>query len=82
MYQCGLTLLSVIAGSVFMSINEKPISNSKKRGCPTCEGIYPKSCLRCKGDMRLCDWYMTEHGTVHRPTKMRDLLIRLKAATT
>jgi hypothetical protein len=47
-----------------------PISASKKRGCPTCDGVAPKSCMRCKGKARLCDWYMTANGTVHRPTEM------------
>lgn len=27
-----------------------------KRGCPTCDGIDPKSCLRCRGKTRLSDW--------------------------
>ena len=29
---------------------------SKKRGCPTCGGIDPKPCMRCRGKTRLCDW--------------------------
>ncbi len=32
-------------------------STSKKRGCPTCEGVDPKSCLRCYGETRMCDWF-------------------------
>ena len=24
-------------------------SESKKRGCPTCDGLDPKSCMRCRG---------------------------------
>lgn len=27
-----------------------------KRGCPSCGGIDPKSCLRCRGKTRLSDW--------------------------
>lgn len=27
-----------------------------KRGCPTCGGIDPKTCLRCRGKTRLKDW--------------------------
>ena len=37
-------------------------STSKKRGCPTCDGIDPKSCMRCRGRTRLCDWANTEMG--------------------
>lgn len=29
---------------------------SNKRGCPTCNGVEPKSCLRCRGEARLSDW--------------------------
>lgn len=39
-----------------------PLSKSKKRGCPTCDGVDPKSCLRCKGKTRMCDWYNTDKG--------------------
>ena len=37
-------------------------SASKKRGCPTCDGIDPKSCMRCHGRTRLCDWVNTSTG--------------------
>lgn len=37
-------------------------SKSKKRGCPTCDGIDPKSCMRCLGKTRLCDWIYTKIG--------------------
>jgi hypothetical protein len=40
-------------------------STSKKRGCPTCDGIDPKSCMRCRGRTRLCDWVNTEMGWTH-----------------
>lgn len=28
------------------------LSESKKRGCPTCEGVDARSCLRCRGKTR------------------------------
>jgi hypothetical protein len=37
-------------------------SKSKKRGCPTCNGVDPKSCMRCHGKTRLCDWSLTKNG--------------------
>jgi hypothetical protein len=37
-------------------------SASKKRGCPTCAGIDAKSCMRCRGKTRLCDWVETDMG--------------------
>ena len=33
--------------------------NSRKRGCPTCAGVDPKSCMRCYGKTLLRDWW---HG--------------------
>ena len=36
--------------------------DSKKRGCPTCNGADPKSCLRCYGKTRMCDWVNTKDG--------------------
>lgn len=41
------------------------LSASKKRGCPTCDGIDPRTCLRCRGKTRLCDWYNTPLGWAH-----------------
>ncbi len=41
-------------------------SKSKKRGCPTCAGNDPKSCLRCNGKTRMCDWYAAKIGFYHR----------------
>lgn len=38
------------------------LSEENRRGCPTCNGIDPKSCLRCRGRTRMCDWYETERG--------------------
>ena len=41
-------------------------SKSKKRGCPICAGNDPKSCTRCFGRTRLCDWYNTPNGWTHK----------------
>jgi len=40
-------------------------SNLKKRGCPTCGGIDARSCMRCQGKTRMCDWYNTKTGWAH-----------------
>lgn len=40
-------------------------SESKKRGCPTCDGVDSKSCVRCHGKSRLCDWWKTDTGDAH-----------------
>ncbi len=45
------------------------LSDSKKRGCPTCDGLDPKSCMRCKGKTRMCDWRRTDDGWAHLKTK-------------
>lgn len=37
-------------------------TKSKKRGCPTCNGIDPKTCMRCYGKTRLCDWIWDATG--------------------
>jgi hypothetical protein len=37
-------------------------STSRKKGCPTCNGNDPKSCMRCRGKTRMCDWVLTEWG--------------------
>lgn len=42
-------------------------SERKARGCPTCDGVDPKSCLRCHGKTRLFDWILTDTGFEHRP---------------
>ena len=46
-------------------MNIKQYSESKKRGCPACGGIDAKSCMRCRGMARLCDWYNTYSGWSH-----------------
>ena len=43
-------------------------SNSKKKGCPTCDGVDPFSCVRCGGRARLCDWYYLNGWTYIQPT--------------
>lgn len=43
----------------------KRYSESKKRGCPTCCGIDAKSCMRCQGKTKMCDWYFTDSGIAH-----------------
>lgn len=40
-------------------------SKSTKRGCPTCDGVDPRSCMRCHARTRLCDWYNTDMGWTH-----------------
>ena len=47
--------------------SEKWLSDSKKAGCPTCNGNNPKSCMRCLGGSRLCDWKRTEEGWDWQP---------------
>lgn len=34
--------------------------DKNKRGCPVCQGVDPKSCMRCRGKTRLSDWYNQE----------------------
>lgn len=41
------------------------LSTKKKRGCPTCNGVDAKSCMRCYGKTRLCDWFNTYSGWSH-----------------
>ena len=38
---------------------------TEKRGCPTCDGVDPKSCMRCYGKTRFCDWFFTTTGWSH-----------------
>lgn len=40
------------------------LSNDKRRkGCPTCGGVDPKTCMRCFGKTRMYDWI--EQGAIH-----------------
>lgn len=43
----------------------KQYSKSKKRGCPVCEGVDPKSCMRCRGNTFLYEWFVTDTGAAH-----------------
>ena len=42
-------------------------SQSKKRGCPTCGGVDPKSCMRCHGKTKMCNWWNTDLGWDYFP---------------
>ena len=47
-------------------------TKSKKKGCPTCNGVDPKSCMRCYGKTKLCDWIWDSTGhhlIVRNPSK-------------
>lgn len=41
------------------------LSKKTKRGCPTCDGVDAKSCMRCYGKTRMCDWFNTYSGWSH-----------------
>jgi hypothetical protein len=43
----------------------KIFSNSQKRGCPTCNGVDAKSCMRCRGETFMCLWFNTDLGWSH-----------------
>lgn len=38
---------------------------AKNGGCPVCDGVDPKTCMRCGGKTRLCDWFRTSMGWTH-----------------
>jgi len=40
-------------------------SKEKKCGCPTCDGIDAKTCMRCRGMTRMCDWWNASTGWAH-----------------
>ena len=40
-------------------------SKLQKRGCPTCGGIDPRSCVRCQGKTIMMDWFITNLGYTH-----------------
>ena len=52
-------------------MNVAKYSESKKRGCPTCSGVDPKSCMRCYGKTRMCDWINIGDGWFHLPNEPR-----------
>ena len=41
------------------------LSQENKLGCPTCEGIDPKSCAQCHGKTKLWQWFNTQMGWSH-----------------
>jgi len=48
----------------------KSLSEDKrKKGCPICNGIDSKFCMRCYGNTRMCDWYQTQTGWRYQPVK-------------
>lgn len=53
-----------------MLIGER-FSSLTKRGCPTCAGTAPKSCARCEGKVRMCDWVRTATGWAIIPNRAR-----------
>jgi len=55
-------------------------SDRKKRGCPTCDGVDAKTCMRCQGKARMCDWFLTDTGYAHVNQMSRgdlDTLLRI-----
>jgi len=53
-----------------------------KKGCPTCNGVDPKSCLRCKGKTRLSDWeklYTSADLEAAKAEARKDMAIKIKA---
>ena len=40
-------------------------STKKHKGCPVCNGIDSKSCVRCRGQSLMCDWFKTDFGYAH-----------------
>lgn len=53
-------------------------SESKKYGCPTCDGVDSKSCMRCFGKTKLCDWFETEIGFDYFPQPRSSGIINVK----
>jgi len=44
----------------------KRYSLSRRAGCPSCDGMDAKSCLRCGGVTRLNEWRNFGNGWEHR----------------
>jgi hypothetical protein len=40
-------------------------SESKKKGCPVCDGLDPKTCLHCEGKTALNEWWSASSGFAH-----------------
>ena len=47
-----------------------------KRGCPTCDGVDPRSCMRCLGKTRMRDWVLTDSGWKHDGEEKQRRLVR------
>ncbi len=45
--------------------DRKRYSTSARPGCPTCMGVDPESCLRCRGRTRMREWWRTPSGWRH-----------------
>jgi len=41
------------------------LSKKNKTGCPTCNGVAAKSCMRCRGRTKLWHWFNTPTGWAH-----------------
>lgn len=63
-----------------VEMNMKKLSEKKKRGCPTCSGVDSRSCMRCHGKTRMCDWYNTETGWAHYTQLNHDERQKVNAA--
>lgn len=46
--------------------------NTRKRGCPTCNGVDPKTCCRCQGKTILAYWINTDMGWDYQPPRPPD----------
>lgn len=66
----------LVAHQLSVSKSIQQFSKSKKRGCPTCAGIDPKSCMRCRGRLRLCDWFYTDNGLQHMRPILPDMWVK------
>ena len=53
----------------------------EKRGCPTCAGINPKSCMRCNGKTKMFDWHYTKTGWTYISELTSDEIKEFRLAT-
>ena len=49
----------------------KKLTNTAKRGCPTCLGKSVRECKACEGKTWMFDWYETDEGWQHLPGKAK-----------
>ena len=47
---------------VAVEADVRRLSESRKRGCPTCAGVDAKSCMRCSGRWPMRAWIETPTG--------------------